>query len=248
LLAVYPEGAAAELVEALHVKDARRVAALADVGSVPEAVRLAVAQLPTLHGGMEVLDSARPLLAGTPAAPALEALSALAHRSQAAGLSGVLQVDLGEVRGFAYYTGMTFRLLAEGPGEAIGGGGRYDDLLARFGAPMPAAGFAIDLDHLAWARGVAGATDAPRVRVAVVDGERASEVAAALRALDVVAGVIPDADALGYARSFRYSAVLREAEPGWRVVDVASGLEEARLAGPAGEVAAWVAGVARFAK
>ena len=50
---------------------------------------------------------------------------------------------LGEVRGFAYYTGAIFHLLAEGPGEPIGSGGRYDDL-GWFGAPMPAAGFALD--------------------------------------------------------------------------------------------------------
>ena len=73
----------------------------------------------------------------------------------------MLRVDLGEVRGFAYYTGAIFHVLAAGPGEPIGAGGRYDDLLARFDAPMPAVGFALDLDAVAWAREAAGVHDAP---------------------------------------------------------------------------------------
>ena len=69
------------------------------------------------------------------------------------------------MRGFAYYTGTIFHLYAKGPGEAIGAGGRYDELLARFGTPMQAMGFAFDLDRLAWAlrsADVAGVARAPR--------------------------------------------------------------------------------------
>jgi ATP phosphoribosyltransferase regulatory subunit len=46
---------------------------------------------------------------------------------------------------------MIFSIYADGPGEPIGGGGRYDGLLARFGSPMPAVGFGVDLDALEWA-------------------------------------------------------------------------------------------------
>ena len=80
----------------------------------------------------------------------------------------MLRIDLGEVRGFAYYTGAIFHVLAAGPGEPIGAGGRYDDLLARFDAPMPAVGFALYLDAVAWAREAAGSptTRPPSVVVA----------------------------------------------------------------------------------
>lgn len=57
--------------------------------------------------------------------------------------------DLGEVRGLDYYTGMHFEVFVEGAGRAIGTGGRYDDLMGRFGTPMPAVGFALDLGALA---------------------------------------------------------------------------------------------------
>jgi len=58
-------------------------------------------------------------------------------------------VDLGEVRGLDYYTGLVFRVFAPGLGFEVGGGGRYDGLLARFGRPLPAVGFMLGLDRLA---------------------------------------------------------------------------------------------------
>jgi len=57
--------------------------------------------------------------------------------------------DFGEVRGLDYYTGIHFEIFAEGVGAAVGAGGRYDDLVARFGRPLPAAGWTLDLDALA---------------------------------------------------------------------------------------------------
>ncbi len=61
----------------------------------------------------------------------------------------VLAIDLGEVRGLDYYTGLVFRAYAPGLGFEVGGGGRYDGLLERFGRPMPAVGFMLGLDRLA---------------------------------------------------------------------------------------------------
>jgi ATP phosphoribosyltransferase regulatory subunit len=60
-----------------------------------------------------------------------------------------LVYDLGEVRGLDYYTGIHFELYVAGIGRAVGAGGRYDDLLARFGRAMPAVGVSLDLDTIA---------------------------------------------------------------------------------------------------
>jgi ATP phosphoribosyltransferase regulatory subunit len=60
-----------------------------------------------------------------------------------------LVYDLGEVRGLDYYTGIHFELYTAGAGRAVGAGGRYDDLMARFGRPMPAVGLSLDLDSIA---------------------------------------------------------------------------------------------------
>jgi ATP phosphoribosyltransferase regulatory subunit len=58
-------------------------------------------------------------------------------------------VDLGEVRGFEYYTGLVFEIHAPGAPLELGGGGRYDSLVARFGRDVPAIGFYLSLDRLA---------------------------------------------------------------------------------------------------
>ena len=60
-----------------------------------------------------------------------------------------LSIDLGEVRGFDYYTGTRFALYADGAGGALASGGRYDGLVARYGRPARAAGFALDVDRAA---------------------------------------------------------------------------------------------------
>lgn len=56
--------------------------------------------------------------------------------------------DLGLSRGLGYYTGAVFDVLDPALGQPIGGGGRYDDLLGRFGRPLPAVGFALGIDRL----------------------------------------------------------------------------------------------------
>jgi ATP phosphoribosyltransferase regulatory subunit len=66
--------------------------------------------------------------------------------------------DLGEVRGLDYYTGIHFELFIAGTGRAAGAGGRYDDLMGRFGRARPAVGVSLDLDTIAEAIAAAGAT------------------------------------------------------------------------------------------
>jgi ATP phosphoribosyltransferase regulatory subunit len=56
--------------------------------------------------------------------------------------------DLGLVRNIGYYTGAVFEVYDPALGAPIGGGGRYDDLLGRFGRPLPAVGFALTIDQL----------------------------------------------------------------------------------------------------
>lgn len=66
-------------------------------------------------------------------------------------VAGRIVFDLGLNRGLGYYTGAVFDVLHPALGSPIGGGGRYDDLLARFGRDLPAVGFGlgVDLVHLA---------------------------------------------------------------------------------------------------
>ena len=92
----------------------------------------------------------------------------------------------------------------------IGGGGRYDGLLSRFGRPLPATGLALDVDALGWALRLAGADLLrPPRRFIVVDNEQAPKMAAGLRGLGIPATVLPEADADAYARAWGYAGVLR---------------------------------------
>ena len=56
--------------------------------------------------------------------------------------------DLGLVRSFGYYTGAVFQVYDPAYGVPIGSGGRYDELLGRFGDPLPAVGFALNVERL----------------------------------------------------------------------------------------------------
>jgi ATP phosphoribosyltransferase regulatory subunit len=135
-----------ERVEAKDTDGARAVLAGSDLG--PEA-RQALAGLTSLSGAPSVLDSAAEVLAFCPrAVAALEELRVVARALAGAGLGDRLAIDLGEVRGLDYYTGLVFRIFARGLGFEVGGGGRYDTLLARFGRPLPAVGFMLGLDRV----------------------------------------------------------------------------------------------------
>ena len=95
-----------------------------------------------------LLSRAQQLAPGPAASSALQRLTGVLELAQARNLGAELEVDLGEVRGLGYYTGLVFNLYAAGAPRAVGGGGRYDTLLGRFGDPRPAVGFSLDLDAL----------------------------------------------------------------------------------------------------
>lgn len=106
-----------------------------------------LATLPFVIGRREAL-SAMHATAPVAVRPEIEHLLALDDALTAEERSHLVY-DLGEVRGLDYYTGIHFEIFVAGCGRAAGAGGRYDDLMGRFGRPMPALGVALDLDALA---------------------------------------------------------------------------------------------------
>jgi ATP phosphoribosyltransferase regulatory subunit len=136
-----------ERVDAKDADGARE--ALRGLGAADE-VGEAVVRLTALSGDAAVLGEAERALASSPRALfALRELRAVVDALSVAGLGSHVTVDLGEARGLDYYTGLVFRAYAPGLGFEVGGGGRYDTLLARFGRPMPAVGFMLGLDRVA---------------------------------------------------------------------------------------------------
>lgn len=109
----------------------------------------ALLELPKLFGGAEVLAQAKELFKNAGARKALKYLTQLFNSLETLGLQSCIDIDLGLVHGQQYYTGLLFRGYIEGSGKTVLSGGRYDALLAEFGRPAAAVGFAIEMDPLA---------------------------------------------------------------------------------------------------
>lgn len=139
---------AQKLKEALGNKDYVQVEALlSDHAATPEEARRAL-DLIELRGGPEVLAKAQELAQEGPTSSAIENLRQLYRSIEDHGLSKYITLDLGLLRGLDYYTGLVFEGYSVAMGFPICGGGRYNQLLAHFGYPMPATGFAVNLDRV----------------------------------------------------------------------------------------------------
>jgi ATP phosphoribosyltransferase regulatory subunit len=109
------------------------------IGSEATALLLGV---PQMRGGADVLEAS-----DGPVADALAGMRAVRARLDPAASERVI-FDLGLVRDLGYYTGAVFEVYDPALGVPIGGGGRYDELLGRFGRPLPAVGFALNVERL----------------------------------------------------------------------------------------------------
>jgi len=104
--------------------------------------------LPSLSGNTDILAEAKRCLTGAPGSvmAALEQLDQIV-----AALSGqniTIYLDLGDLPGYRYHTGVVFAAYQQGYGKALGNGGRYDNIGEAFGRARTATGFAFDLKTL----------------------------------------------------------------------------------------------------
>lgn len=141
-------GLSAEVFDALQRKSLPDLhAAVADL---PRDLAYALMALTDLHGSVDVLSKARELVAGSPAAlvaiEEVEAVVAVVTREHP---EVAIYIDLAELRGFQYHTGLVFAAYLSGHGSAIAKGGRYNNVGGVFGRSRPATGFACDLKALA---------------------------------------------------------------------------------------------------
>jgi ATP phosphoribosyltransferase regulatory subunit len=151
-----------------------------------DAPRLA-RSLTRLAGGRSAIEEARAVLNNARSREALDALEKTWGIVEALELSDFFDVDLGDASGLDYYTGLVFKIYAEGAGARVGSGGRYDELTANFGRREPAVGFVLDLDAVSEILARGGDLDAangsrPRPVEGAGEAERLRE-AKRLRAL-----------------------------------------------------------------
>jgi len=141
-----------DLFRALQAKDAPAVQELAR--PLEKTTRQALALLPELYGGAEVLDVARRQLPDYPEIErALADLGSIADKLQGAVASFCF--DLAELRGYHYHSGVVFAAYAAGWANAVALGGRYDEVGVAFGRARPATGFSMDLREISAALPVA---------------------------------------------------------------------------------------------
>ena len=151
LLLAELEGVDEEAVlQLLQARDLPSLRELLAPWSQPAAAALLA--LPECFGPAEsAMARARTLLAPWPqATPHLDALDAVLGSLRLARHAGQvsLAIDLADVQGFRYHTGLGFAAYVEGHARAVGRGGRYDGIGAAFGRGRPATGFSLDLREL----------------------------------------------------------------------------------------------------
>jgi len=138
------------LWDALQRKATGDLAELLERLDLSASLRARIAALSSLNGGVEVLAEAREVLAGSgPTVLAdIDLLATVVEALQRWLPALELHIDLGELRGYRYHTGVVFAAYAPGESLELARGGRYDDIGAVFGRARPATGFSTDLKAL----------------------------------------------------------------------------------------------------
>jgi len=210
-MAGLPPEAEDEILAALSTKDTP--ALRETVEGLPSRVRDGFLALARLSGGAEVIDAARrELPAESSIRAALDSLDYLAVRCGA----DAMTMDLADLHGYRYHTGVTFAVhVPEFPGAVVRGG-RYDNIGDVFGRARPAVGLSIYLRELA---GLHGA-DAPRAILAPDDDDAGlREIVRRLRQDgQIVVQRLPEETGIAEREDFIFDRELRYVDDGWQVV------------------------------
>jgi ATP phosphoribosyltransferase regulatory subunit len=201
-----------EIREALARKDSSTLARLVQQLAPPPEVAEALLALPTLFGREIVLERAARYARTERARRALANLSEVYRLLKIYGLADCVLLDLGEVRGFDYYSGLYFEAYIAGFGASIAGGGRYDDMLARFGYDCPAVGFAFDVGRaLAIMETQRVSVELPGPDFFIIDftREKTAALSLARRLRDLGASVARDIISRGLEESIEYARAQR---------------------------------------
>jgi len=227
-----PATSLAQLGEAIVRKDNSELKTLLERLPVSDRSKEELQVLPRLFGGREILDKAAKAVTNPRSQAALDNLAKVLDVLDMNDIADHLTLDLAEIRGLDYHTGITFQGFLPGLGRAVCSGGRYDNLTARYGRQAPATGFTFNLLNLLFAldRTLEELVDT-RVDLllfqAGADKKPAQKIARALRQKGYSAArdMLPrDLEAsLAYARkmNFTYLMIINEENQPLRLIRVA---------------------------
>jgi ATP phosphoribosyltransferase regulatory subunit len=143
-----PADAEAALTAAIDRKRQGDLLQLIETLPLSPAARQSLRVLPSLNGQNDVFERAYAASLTPAMTAAVTHLHQVWQRLAALDLAPHIVIDFSEIRGMAYYTGLTFEGFAPGVGAAVCSGGRYDELIGHFGSPRPAVGCALVVDRL----------------------------------------------------------------------------------------------------
>lgn len=130
--------------DAIVARDADEVRRILEDLGIRERYVEAIAALASLEGGLHQLTSIQALLPeDRRLIMRLDAMRKLFDVLSELGYQNHIRLDMGELGGASYYTGMSFNIVSEGVGRSLGRGGRYDDLIGLFGRASTAVGFSL---------------------------------------------------------------------------------------------------------
>ncbi|OLE52887.1 MAG: ATP phosphoribosyltransferase regulatory subunit [Acidobacteria bacterium 13_1_20CM_3_53_8] len=143
----FDETKRAEMQRLIDMKDATELQKFLAPYAPPGEIA-AFARLTRLSGKSRVIDEAREVITNARSVAALRELENLWRVIESLDLTELFEIDLGDVSGLDYYTGLIFKIYLSGAGGRVGRGGRYDNLTENFGRAEPAIGFVLDLDAI----------------------------------------------------------------------------------------------------
>ena len=142
---------AARVADAILRKDSSELNLLLQQTDLTDSARQEILALPRLFGGRDVLARAEQSVRNDRSRKALDSLTQVLDVLEVYGVLEHVTIDLGELRGLNYHTGITFQGFLSGVGRSVCSGGRYNNLTGKYGFDAPATGFTFNLLHLLFA-------------------------------------------------------------------------------------------------
>ncbi|MFK5925033.1 MAG: ATP phosphoribosyltransferase regulatory subunit [Desulfuromusa sp.] len=142
---------AEQVADAILRKDSSELKLLLEHSELKASSCEEILALPRLYGGREVLERAEKSVSNQRSRKALDSLTQVLDVLDVYGVLDHVTIDLGELRGLNYHTGITFQGFLSGIGHPVCSGGRYNNLTEKYGFPAPATGFTFSLLPLIFA-------------------------------------------------------------------------------------------------